>query len=230
MSKIIILSAGPGLQQVVEKYGHSSEWIPNILSDYSIDFEDKKAYENDFGPIDDVDGWIITGSKYSVYDNVSWIKKLQNHLINVFNTNKPVLGICFGHQLIAHTLGGIVEKNSLGWELGSYKINLSENGNKSRLFSGINGDDYFYESHQDVVAELPKGSTLLASNIMGNQSFRYNNLYGVQFHPEFSFDITKELIDIRLKNGIKINNNKLIQSNDGEQILHNFVHILEKRL
>ena len=81
MSKIIILSAGPGLPEIVNEYGHSSDWIPNILSKYSIDFKIKKAYENDFGPIDGVDGWIITGSKYSVYDDITWIQNLQKHLI-----------------------------------------------------------------------------------------------------------------------------------------------------
>ena len=229
MNKIIILSAGPGLPEIVNEYGHSSEWIPSILSQYSIDFQIKKAYKDDFGQIDGVDGWIITGSKYSVYDDIPWIENLQNHLINVFKTNKPVLGICFGHQLIAKTLGGDVIKNNLGWELGSFKIDLSDNGIESKLFRGINNDDYFYESHQDVVAEIPQGSTLLASNQKGNQSFKYENIYGVQFHPEFSFEITKKLIDVRLKNGIDIDDNKLIKCNSGERILHNFIQILEER-
>ena len=229
MSKIIILSAGPGLPEIVNEYGHSSDWIPNILSKYSIDFKVKKAYENDFGPIDGVDGWIITGSKYSVYDDIAWIQNLQKHLINVFSTNKPVLGICFGHQLIAKALGGKVVKNHLGWELGSFQINLTDKGKNSSLFNGINELDYFYESHQDVVSKMPENATLLASNKKGNQSFKYKNIYGVQFHPEFSFDITKKLIDVRLRNGIKIDDDKLVNCNSGEKILHNFIQILEER-
>ena len=230
MSKIIILSAGPGLAEVVEKYGHSSEWIPNILTRHSIDFEIKKAYENDFGTIEDADAWIITGSKYSVYDDIEWIGKLKKHLVNIFNSNKPVLGICFGHQLIAEVLGGTVQKNTLGWELGSYKIHLSDKGRQSRLFYKIEKDYYIYESHQDVFTKLPNGATLLALNNKGNQSFKYNNIYGVQFHPEFSFDITKKLIEIRVKNGIKVDDNELIKSKSGEKILHNFIHIIESRL
>jgi len=229
MNKIIILSAGPGLPEIVNEYGHSSEWIPRILSKYSIDFQIKKAYENDFGPIDEIDGWIITGSKFSVYDDIQWIKNLQVHLIDVFSTNKPVLGICFGHQLIAKALGGEVKKNNLGWELGSFQIDLSRKGKESDLFRGINDQDYFYESHQDIVSKMPEDSTLLASNFKGNQSFQYKNIYGVQFHPEFSFEITKKLIDVRISNGIKIDENELIKCNSGEKILHNFIQILEER-
>ena len=97
------------------------------------------------------------------------------------------------------------------------------------MFHGITSNDYFYESHQDVVAQIPNGAHVLASNHKGNQSFKYENIYGVQFHPEFSFEITKKLIDVRLKNGIKIDDNKLINCSSGEKILHNFIQILEER-
>ena len=229
MNKIIILSAGPGLPEVVTKYGHSSEWIPDILSNHQVEFEVKKVYENDFDSITDVDGWIITGSKYSVYDNIDWIKNLQKHIEKIISKNKPILGICFGHQLLAKTLGGVVEKNSLGWELGSYRINLTDSGKESMIFSGINDKDLFYESHQDVVTKLPANSISLAYNNKGNQSFKYgNSVYGVQFHPEFSYDIIKELMRIRINKGIRLDNNNLELSINGKKILHNFIDILEK--
>jgi len=76
MKKVVILSAGPGLPEIVELYGHSSEWIPNILSSKNLDFVIRNVYNNDECTIDDGDVWIITGSKYSVYENVPWINNL----------------------------------------------------------------------------------------------------------------------------------------------------------
>ena len=75
MKKIIILSAGPGLPEIVSKYGHSSEWIPDILSRYNVSCEVKKIYAEESCSIDDGDAWIVSGSKYSVYDDLSWINK-----------------------------------------------------------------------------------------------------------------------------------------------------------
>ena len=76
MKKVVILSAGPGLNEIVVKYGHSSDWIPALLSDYKLNFLVKKTYLNDSLSLDDGDLFIITGSKYSVYDRNEWIIKL----------------------------------------------------------------------------------------------------------------------------------------------------------
>ena len=76
MKKVVILSAGPGLSEIVEKYGHSSDWIPSLLSAYKLEFIVKKTYLKDALSINDGDLFIITGSKYSVYDNNDWIAQL----------------------------------------------------------------------------------------------------------------------------------------------------------
>ena len=230
MNKIVILSAGPGLPEIVEKYGHSSDWIPDALTDYDLDFDIRKVYSKNFDNSVDADGWIITGSKYSVYDNLDWIKNLKAFLKRIVCLDKPILGICFGHQILADVLGGIVEKNPLGWELGSYNINLTEEGQKSALFKDVHPNYVFYESHQDYVKKLPANSIPLANTDKSNQSFKYNNsIYGVQFHPEFTWDVTKALMDARIKRGIKVDNLVLNKSVNGNKILHNFIDILERR-
>ena len=127
MKKIVILSAGPGLPGIVKLYGHSSQWIPNILSEYNCEFIVKNLYLNEKCNINDGDAWIITGSKYSVYEQIDWIKYLVSFVSDLAVKNKPILGICFGQQVIAKAIGGDVIKNPLGWELGSYKINLTKN-------------------------------------------------------------------------------------------------------
>ena len=227
--KIVIVSNGPGLQEIVDEYGHSSSWIPSIIKDKDVTFDIKKVYDNEKLCLDDGDAWIVTGSKYSVYDEFEWINYLKKFVHDLIQNNKYVQGICFGHQIIAESYGGKVEKNSLGWELGSYPISLTQAGIDSDLFKKFNNNDIAYESHQDVVSKLPKNFIELGYTKKANQSFSYQNrVFGVQFHPEFSYDVTKKLMDLRLKNGVKIDNVKLIESTNSYHILNNFIKIVKK--
>ena len=126
MKKISIITNGPGIAEVKSLYGQASDWVQNVLSDYDVDVKVVKAYEmEDFSSERD-DAWIITGSAYSVYDDFPWINRLKEFIHKIVQENKYVLGICFGHQIIAESCGGKVEKNKMGWELGSYPITLSE--------------------------------------------------------------------------------------------------------
>ena len=82
---IVIVSNGPGLKDVVEKFGHSSEWIPNSISDSSISYKVLKAYEGEICNVDNYDAFIITGSKYSVYDDSKWIYMLKDFINSISN-------------------------------------------------------------------------------------------------------------------------------------------------
>ena len=226
--KVNILSCGPGLPEVVSKYGHSSEWIPNAINDPNISYNIIKVYNNETFSLDDHDAFIVTGSKYSVYEPVEWISDLKEYVNSIIISNKPLLGICFGHQVIASCLGGIVEKNPKGWELGSYNLTLTELGKISPLFNGISNLDVVYESHQDVVSTLPDSVVELAYTKKSTQSFSFrNNIYGVQFHPEFSYEVTRQLMNLRLKKGIKIDSNNLVRSVNGNKLLNNFINIVK---
>mgnify|MGYP001412752447 CR=1 FL=1 len=227
MKKIVILSAGPGLPDIVKKYGHSSEWIPEHLNDFNLNYTVKKVYDNDLCTLDDGDAWIITGSKYSVYDNYDWIKELVSFTSDLIKNNKPVLGICFGHQVIAKAIGGEVLKNPLGWELGSYKVSLTDDGRSNNLFAGINDNDIVYESHQDIVGNLPTSAKILANTVKSIQSFCYKNSYGVQFHPEFSYNVTRMLMDLRINKGVEVDSDHLEKSTNSHKVLHNFIKIIQ---
>ena len=100
---IVIISNGPGLPEVVNEYGHSSSWIPDLIKDKDITFSIKKVYDNDALELSDGDAWIITGSKYSVYDDFPWIYRLKKFgrildpnfhyligipIVNHYNSNK----------------------------------------------------------------------------------------------------------------------------------------------
>ena len=225
---IIILSNGPGLPEVVSLYGHSSEWIPDSINNKNIKYKVVKTYNNLSFDHSDADAFIITGSKYSVYDDAKWIDNLKVKVNELIKLEKPILGICFGHQILAHCLGASVIKNDKGWELGSYNISLTDKGFKSPLFKGIKNNEIFYESHQDVVTELPIALKELAFTAKANQSFCYNDLvYGVQFHPEFSYDVTKKLVELRVDKGIKVDSQVVDKSIKGKIILDNFIKIVK---
>ena len=226
MKNVVILSNGPGLTEIINKYGHSSDWIPRIINNNSINFTIKKVYENDFDIDIDADAYILTGSKYSIYDDIDWIYKLINFTKKLIENQRYVLGICFGHQVLAHCLGAKVKKNKLGWELGSYKINLTEKGLNNKLFEGFSSQEIVYESHQDTVLDLPDNVDILADSIKSNQSFSFNEkIFGVQFHPEFSKEVTRMLMDLRIAKGISVDSNDLLDSPKSHSVLKNFLNI-----
>ena len=229
MKKISIIINGPGIEEVKSLYGQASDWVQNVLANYDLDVKVVKAYEmEELNPEID-DAWIITGSAHSVYDNFQWIDYLKMKLREMSKVRKPVLGICFGHQLIADTFGGKVEKNLKGWEIGSCEVNLTKDAMKNELFSGLSSPLCVYQSHQDIVVSLPDGSFLMAENNMGIQSFVYNDqFYGVQFHPEFTKIVMETYLDIRYKKGIIDSKPNVKESEDSHKILNNFIENIIK--
>ena len=226
MKNVVIVSCGPGLPEIVRQYGHSSDWIPSIINNDNINFIIKEAYNNDFKIDVKPDAVILTGSKYSVYSNAPWINQLKKFVKKLIDDKNYILGICFGHQILAHCLGAEVKKNSLGWELGSYKIKLSDKGLKNKLFNGFSSEEIVYESHQDTVLNLPPEVDILAYTEKSNQSFSYNDkIYGVQFHPEFSKEVTRKLMDLRIAKGISVDSNILLESEKSSLVLNNFLNI-----
>ena len=225
--KITILSCGPGLEDIVSQYGHSSEWIPSIINNPTIDYNIKNVYLDNNFSLDKCDGYIITGSKYSVYDSLDWIKNLKDYVKCIISNNFSILGICFGHQLIAECLGGTVRKNQLGWELGSYPIYLTEDGLGSPLFRDIDKQPIVYQSHKDCVLELPKQAVQLAYNQKCTQAFQIDgSIYSVQFHPEFSWNVMKKYVSVRNSSGVIVDDPSIPKSTQGHLVLRNFINLI----
>lgn len=99
---------------------------------------------------------------------------------------KPLLGVCFGHQLLGRALGAPVGRHPAGYELGNVEVNLTDEGVKCPLFAGLPRQLDVIESHQDAVLELPQGARLLATGAhTAVQAFDFaGHLLGIQFHPE----------------------------------------------
>ena len=225
MKNIIILDCGPSLKDVSKEFGQSPEWIISSLKKYDIQFTWIKSHSGEEENIGDA--WIITGSPRSVYDEEDWMRDLVSKIREAAKINKPILGICFGHQLIAKSFGGKVKLNPMGWELGAYPIDLTKEGLSSSLFKGISDKSIVYESHKDIVSTIPEDAILLASNKKGNQAFQlYDTLYGVQFHPEFSLEIIKKYVSIRSSKGIPVDDPIIPESKNSHLVLHNFINTI----
>ena len=148
-----------------------------------------KIYTPDTGisNLKDVKGIILSGGPQSVFDQKIKYNK------DIFKLNIPILGFCYGHQLIAHHFGGQI-KGGQTKEYGTAKINILEN---SKLFKGLKKREQVWMSHSDSVVKLPKNfikTSKTSDCSISSMANKVKNIYGLQFHPEVTHTI----------NGLKI--------------------------
>lgn len=137
------------------------------------------------------DGCVITGSEASVYWDEPWILELKSYVSEAVASDMPCLGICYGHQLLADSLGGLVEG------MGEYEIGYREvqHDGEPVLFEGISPEFLVFTTHSDRVTRLPPGADLTAANEYGIHGFRKGNAFGVQFHPEYDMETARRVTE-----------------------------------
>lgn len=145
--------------------------------------------------LDGVDGLLVTGSRHDAIDTAPWILGLGDLVREAHARGTPTVGICFGHQLIAHALGGRVERAAVGWGVGIHDAELTEAGRRH-----LGGPARFalVHSHQDQVLDLPAEGEVLASTTHAPiAALRVGSLLGFQGHPEFRPAYAARLLDSR---------------------------------
>jgi len=144
----------------------------------------------DSSPPASFDGAIISGSQSSVYDDRPWIQEFSRWVEGAIADGLPILGVCWGHQLLAQILGGTVKGGS--YELGYVTVTQEAD---DPIWTDIPNPFTVFATHSDHVVALPPGATLLAANETGIQSFRHERVYAVQFHPEYDRHTAEAMIN-----------------------------------
>ena len=150
-----------------------------------------------FPALDTIEGAVITGSAAGVYDALDWLDPLRDFIRKSYQERTPLLGICFGHQIMADALGGDVRKSHKGWGLGRHSYNVTARpGYMQHAPSAL----AVACSHQDQVITPPRDAeVILASDFTPNAGLAYRNGAALSFqpHPEFEDDYTLALAELR---------------------------------
>ncbi|MFC6989986.1 type 1 glutamine amidotransferase [Haloplanus sp. GCM10025708] len=152
----------------------------NFRRELDADLAEFDVTDGDLPATVDYDGVVITGSRSSVYGDEEWIRPLVDWVGEAADRGPPILGVCYGHQVLAEALGGRVA------DMGELELGYREVTHYGDdLFAGVDETFTVFTTHSDHVAELPPDATLLAENDYGVQAFRRGDCWGVQFHPEY---------------------------------------------
>ena len=167
---------------------------------FSVWDVEEGVYPSD-SDVDTVDGFIITGSKSSAYDDKEWIRNLERLVQELHAKRKKMVGICFGHQVIARALGGTVAKSEKGWGVGVNVYNVSglPVQGDDEVRDGGSGFLKLVASHQDQVTVLPPGArTVVSNDHCENAGFVIGeHVLTLQGHPEFSAEYSEAIMAFR---------------------------------
>jgi GMP synthase (glutamine-hydrolysing) len=178
--KIGILQAGRSPDNLQAEHGDYDAFFRRFLDGNDFEFETFPVLDGVFPDgVEDADGWLVTGSRFGAYEDHDWIPPLEAFLRESYAREIPIVGICFGHQILAQALGGKVEKYSGGW---SFPAGI-------KLIAW----------HQDQVTELPADARVVGSSEFCRfAALAYGDrAYTIQPHPEFNDDFAFGLIEAR---------------------------------
>ncbi|MDV7103652.1 gamma-glutamyl-gamma-aminobutyrate hydrolase family protein [Vibrio sp. TH_r3] len=179
-----------------QQFGEFADMIMATLSPHGqFEYQQYDAFQQNLPKQnDDCQGYIITGSTHDAYSDQPWVHNLIEWIKYCDQIRKPLVGICFGHQVISIALGGKVEKSNKGWGLGVSENQVHQHPtwmtpNKTQLNLLV--------SHQDQVTELPPSTQLISSSDFCPYYMfsKGQHILTVQGHPEFSVEFEQKLLD-----------------------------------
>jgi GMP synthase (glutamine-hydrolysing) len=202
MDPLLIIKTGTTFASLAGERGDFEDWIRtgmgldrNRVTVIAVFEGEALPDPNQFA------GVVVTGSSSMVSHRESWSESTAEWLRGAVQCAKPVLGICYGHQLLAHALGGHVGPNPRGRQIGTIRVRLAEKAANDALLAGFGDSLHAHTTHSEAVLELPDSAVRLGSND-GDPNTAFScgaAAWGVQFHPEFDSYVMRRYIEERRK-------------------------------
>lgn len=197
MKPLLIMKTGQTLPALRANGVDFEDWIIRGMAIDAGRIMLVNAYADEGLPrLDDIAGMIITGSPAMVTDRAPWSERCAEYIGAAVAMAVPTLGICYGHQLLAHACGGAVGYHPNGREIGTVTIENTAEAQRDPLFCAMPSHFLGHTTHSQSVSQLPKDAVHLVSSAHdAHQAFRIGeNAWGVQFHPEFDAEIMRRYV------------------------------------
>jgi len=199
MKPFLIIKTGSTFEDITRNKGDFEHWTANAMRLGPDQWQCVNVQGGE--PLPDPDefaGCVITGSHDMITEAVDWMATTSFWVRKAVKAGLPMLGICFGHQLMADALGGKAAYHPDGMEIGTVEISLTGDAADDPLFADIPNPFPAHVTHSQTALELPPNAVLLAaSDHDAHQAFRVGeHAWGVQFHPEFDVEATRFYVDL----------------------------------
>jgi len=196
IKKVTLIKTGQTFEELSATRGCFERWFGEIFGEHVEEWEVIHAHKGQaLPPLSAPEAVVVTGSPVSVYERLPWSEATGAWLAELITREVPVLGVCYGHQLIAHALGGEVARSPNGREVGA--VEVTHTGDP--IFDGLPERFSVWQSHIDEVTRPPAHAEVIASN---EHSAVQAMAIGarcrtVQWHPEFDGQIGRHYIQAR---------------------------------
>lgn len=200
--RLLIVKTGSAIAKARERFGDFERWFATAIGEERFDYETVNVSSNETLPsleeAGDYAGVVVTGSPAMVSHRLAWSEAAADWLAEVINDDRlPVLGVCFGHQLMAHALGGRVGPNPDGRRMGMHRFFLDNA--EDDLLGPLAPEAMVHVTHLEVVLDPPTGARVLGRTEADDYHALHfgGRSWGVQFHPEFDAAIMRCYVEAR---------------------------------
>ncbi len=198
LKQITLIKTGGTIPEIRQQYGDFEKWFADGLGVSSVQQVD--VFRNQPLPsLEETSAVVISGSAAMVSHREDWSEATAQWLKQAVEAGLPVLGVCYGHQLLAHALGGKVGLNPNGRQIGTVPTKSLDSATNDPLLGHLPIEYFSQASHSESVLELPPNAVRLATSPLDdNFAIRFSEkAWGVQYHPEFSGPIMSKYIKYR---------------------------------